>query len=100
MHGPAGDRRQKTLDVAPADAGSTRREPGLVDRALRGDAAAFESLVRGHYDRVWRLVHRIVRREREAEEVVQEVFLGARAKLSAGMGPFPGHQGSPGRGKG
>jgi RNA polymerase sigma-70 factor (ECF subfamily) len=73
MKDPRGDRKRKTLGAAPGDDGSAQTGPAA------GEVAAFDSLVRAHYDGVWRLVHRIVRRERESEVVVQQVFLEARA---------------------
>jgi RNA polymerase sigma-70 factor (ECF subfamily) len=45
--------------------------------------------VRGHYDDVWRVVHRIVRREEDVEEVVGQVFLSARAALDVDRGDLP-----------
>ena len=89
MRGPASDQRRKTHGGSPGDAASTHPERGVVDGAVAGDAAAFETLVRRHYADVWRLVHGIVRREREAEEVAQEVFLGARAALPEYRGDVP-----------
>ncbi len=47
----------------------------LVRRARQGDFAAFESLVARHERRVYGLALRIVGRQHDAEEVVQQTFL-------------------------
>jgi RNA polymerase sigma-70 factor (ECF subfamily) len=47
----------------------------LVDRWQAGDAAAFETLVRRHERRVFRLLLRMLGSHAEAEEVAQETFL-------------------------
>lgn len=81
MRARTGDRPRGTLGAVPRDAGPTDAAPKGIDRMVGGEAPAFESLVRQHYRDVWRLVHRIVRRERDTEEVVGEVFRSARAVL-------------------
>ena len=53
----------------------------LVRRARRGDAGAFDELVRMHVGRVWRVVWKILRHHEDAEDVVQEVFMAARQAL-------------------
>jgi len=58
----------------------------LVRAAQGGDQAAFEELVRRHADRVHAVVHRLVGRSGEAEEVTQEAFLRAWR----GIGRFNG----------
>src|SRR5262245_60630473 len=75
------DREWKSVETVREVADSAATEPRPVGRAIEDDAAAFEALVRRHYDGVWRLVHRIVRREPESEAVVEEVFRAARAAL-------------------
>ena len=75
------DRELKSVETVREVADSAATEPRPVGRTIEDDAAAFEALVRRHYDDVWRLVHRIVRREPESEAVVEEVFLAARAAL-------------------
>ena len=47
----------------------------LLQRAGRGDNAAFEALFYTHYDRVYGLLFRLVGNRGEAEELAQEVFL-------------------------
>ncbi len=47
----------------------------LVERCQRGEAAAFRELFRSHRDDVARLVHRMLGRPSDLDDVVQEVFL-------------------------
>ncbi len=52
-------------------------ELGLVERAARGDAAAFGRLYRAHLDHVYRLVVFHLGHTRDADDLVQDVFLKA-----------------------
>jgi RNA polymerase sigma-70 factor (ECF subfamily) len=45
----------------------------LATRAARGDRAAFEALLRRHYDRMHRIAWRMTGSRHDAEDVVQEV---------------------------
>jgi RNA polymerase sigma-70 factor, ECF subfamily len=47
----------------------------LVSAAVRGDTAAFESLVRLHQEMVWRVAYRYLGNRDDAEDVAQESFL-------------------------
>jgi RNA polymerase sigma-70 factor (ECF subfamily) len=53
----------------------------VVERARRGDGAAFEELVQRHLPQVWTVVWRILRHREDTEDVVQEVFLAAHRAL-------------------
>jgi RNA polymerase sigma-70 factor (ECF subfamily) len=53
----------------------------LVRRAQSGDQGAFETLVRRHADRLYRLVARLVDDPYDAEEVTQEAFVRAWRSL-------------------
>jgi RNA polymerase sigma-70 factor (ECF subfamily) len=46
-----------------------------------GDAAAFEFITRRHNRRLFRLVRSVLRNGTEAEDVVQETYVRAFAKL-------------------
>ncbi|BET67960.1 RNA polymerase sigma factor RpoE [Opitutales bacterium ASA1] len=59
---------------------SPSEDPRIV-RAQSGDQEAFGELMREHYDYVFRLVHAIVRREHDARDVCQEVWVSAWKKL-------------------
>ncbi|OGK95672.1 MAG: hypothetical protein A3E31_07425 [Candidatus Rokubacteria bacterium RIFCSPHIGHO2_12_FULL_73_22] len=56
--------------------GATTTDLELVEGLRRGDPAALEALMQRYAPRVWRLVHGITRSSSDAEEVVQDVFLG------------------------
>lgn len=61
-------------------------EPGdavLVERLRRGEAEALEALISRYGPRVYRLAHGITRREADAQEVVQDVFLAVFRKIGA-----------------
>jgi len=62
-----------------------RRSPDedrpLVERAQSGEYAAFEQLVEKYEGRVYALALRILRREDEAQEVVQQTFLSVMEHL-------------------
>jgi RNA polymerase sigma-70 factor (ECF subfamily) len=55
----------------------TDDEKGLVKRAQKGDAAAFESLYGLHLKRVYNIAWRMMENAADAEDVAQEVMLKA-----------------------
>jgi len=59
----------------------------LVAAALRGDASAFEELVRRYQDAVFAVALSVTRSYADAEDVAQETFLRAYAKLGGLRGP-------------
>jgi RNA polymerase sigma-70 factor, ECF subfamily len=65
-----------------AKASAAADEAVLVAESLRGDREAFESLVRLHQRRVFRLAGRFFRRRQDVEDVSQETFLTAWRRLS------------------
>lgn len=72
----------------PADTGPSQEELAILERAQTGDRDAFAVLVELHQQRVFRLVIRLLRCDREtAADMAQEVFLRA----------FRGLQGFDGR---
>ncbi len=74
-----------TLEPVQATRPSTAAKPGsfcevdpdgdLVSSWQAGDLGAFESLIRRHEARVFRLLMRMLRDRQDAEDVTQEVFL-------------------------
>ena len=67
---------QPKLQIAvppPADA----PEAALIARALRGEGAAFEALMRRHNQLVFRTARSMIRSDAEAEEVAQDAWLKA-----------------------
>lgn len=83
---PTTERREApeaTTKVRDLEAARDRR---LVRRARSGDSAAFEELYRLHRSRVFALALSYVRDEKDAEDVVQEVFL----RVHRSLGDFQG----------
>jgi len=72
------------LGAAGADLAAA--EADLVSRARRGEAAAFEEIVRLHLPRIWAVVWRMLRHREDSEDVVQEVFLAAHQGLAGYRG--------------
>jgi RNA polymerase sigma-70 factor (ECF subfamily) len=65
--------------VSPEPSAPTDAE--LVARCQAGDLAAFEPLVERYRDRVWRLVHHVLRDREEAWDCAQEAFVRAYQSL-------------------
>ena len=61
-------------------------ERALVERAQRGDVAAFEALYRSNAPRVYALALRLTADAREARELTQDVFVHAWQRLTAFRG--------------
>ena len=89
-------------------AGRSSREPGrgrvndpdprTLERARRGDAGAFEDLVRAYQGDVWRFAYHFTRDRALADDVTQEAFLRAYRFLkgfAATRGSRAGCSGSP-----
>ncbi len=64
-------------------------EEALVDAARQGDREAFDRLWDIHSPRIWRLVHRVLRRTADAEAVVRDAALAADRALPAYTGEVP-----------
>ncbi len=58
----------------------------LVERFKSGDAAAFDQLVARYWDRIYAMVHQLLRNAEDAEEVTQDAFIRAHR----GLGNFRG----------
>lgn len=59
-----------------------RDDAYYIQQVLNGDGAAYRGLVEKHQDLVFTIVHRIIPKAEEAEEVAQDVFIKAYEKLS------------------
>ncbi len=53
----------------------------LVDRFKSGDQAAFDEMVTRYWDRIYAMVHQLLRNPQDAEEVTQDAFIRAHRGL-------------------
>ena len=53
----------------------------LVDRFKGGDEAAFNEMVARYWDRIYGMVHQLLRNQQDAEEVTQDAFIRAHRAL-------------------
>jgi len=53
----------------------------LVDRFKSGDQAAFDEMVTRYWDRIYAMVHQLLRNTQDAEEVTQDAFIRAHRGL-------------------
>jgi RNA polymerase sigma-70 factor (ECF subfamily) len=63
--------------VTEAAAEARDADRDLAEAFQRGDRTAFETLVRRHQKGVWRIVRRYIRRDADAKDVTQLVFVRA-----------------------
>src|SRR3954462_103445 len=54
----------------------------LVDRFKGGDQAAFNEMVSRYWDRIYSMVHQLLRNQQDAEEVTQDAFIRAHRGLA------------------
>src|SRR4051794_7460630 len=66
----------KSVPVAELD------DRGAITRVLAGDRAAFEILVRRHNQRLYRAARAITRTDADAEDVLQQAWLGVYRNLA------------------
>src|SRR5262245_8935688 len=71
--------------VAPAPA-MLDPDRELVERARAGDRGAFDSLLRRHYDRIYRVAWRLTGSRTEAQDIAQEVCCTLVEKLGSFRG--------------
>ena len=74
--------RETTPTLGPAAAAPEVSDEALVAGTLRGEAAAFEGIMRRYNRRLFRLARSIVRNDVEAEDIVQEAYVRAYVKLA------------------
>ena len=53
----------------------------LVDRFKSGDQSAFDEMVSRYWDRIYSMVHQLLRNAQDAEEVTQDAFIRAHRGL-------------------
>ncbi len=73
--------RQKALTTMTAKAEEVALDHALIDRFRNGDAAAFDEMVSRHWDRIYSMVHQLLRNQQDAEEVTQDAFIRAHRGL-------------------
>jgi RNA polymerase sigma-70 factor, ECF subfamily len=61
-------------------------DPRLIAESLKGETAAFGTLVRRYQDRLYNTVYRLVDNAEDAQDVVQEAFLHAYQALDSFKG--------------
>lgn len=54
----------------------------LVDRFKGGDQSAFDEMVARYWDRIYAMVHQLLRNHQDAEEVTQDAFIRAHRGLA------------------
>ena len=54
----------------------------LVDRFKGGDQSAFDEMVARYWDRIYSMVHQMLRNQQDAEEVTQDAFIRAHRGLA------------------
>jgi RNA polymerase sigma-70 factor, ECF subfamily len=75
------------VQLRAATAASQPVDRLLVERARAGDAIAFELIMRRYNRRLFRLARSVLRNAAEAEDVVQETYVRAYARLGDFVGP-------------
>lgn len=84
---PASAARLQLLQDAPiAPAGIPDPDRDLVERACTGDRAAFETLLRRHYDRIHRIAWRMTGSAADADDIAQEVCCTLVEKIDSFKG--------------
>ena len=78
--------RQSSEDRMSSKANEVAMDRVLVDRFKSGDAAAFDEMVTRYWDRIYSMVHQLLRNSEDAEEVTQDAFIRAHR----GLGNFRG----------
>src|SRR3954463_11386321 len=71
---------------APAARPIDQSEQTHVRRAVEGDAAAFEAIMRQHNRRLYRLARATLKNDAEAEDALQEAYLRAYRSMRAFRG--------------
>jgi RNA polymerase sigma-70 factor (ECF subfamily) len=78
--------RQKEAERMSTKAEEVALDRLLVDRFKQGDQSAFDEMVRRYWDRIFAMVHQLLRNQQDAEEVTQDAFIRAHR----GLGNFRG----------
>jgi RNA polymerase sigma-70 factor (ECF subfamily) len=55
----------------------------IIELAKKGDASAFQQLLEGHYNMMYRVAYRFTGQAQDAEDIAQEVCVGLTHKLQS-----------------
>ena len=74
--------RQSEVERMTAKAQEVALDHALVRRFKDGDQAAFDEMVTRYWDRIYSMVHQLLRNQQDAEEVTQDAFIRAHRGLA------------------
>ncbi|WP_339382612.1 sigma-70 family RNA polymerase sigma factor [Pelagicoccus albus] len=77
----ADDSRPKATTAMSTKAQEVALDKALVARFKAGDESAFEEMVSRYWDRIYAMVHKLLRNTQDAEEVTQDAFIRAHRGL-------------------
>jgi RNA polymerase sigma-70 factor (ECF subfamily) len=72
---------QSEADRMSSKANEVALDRLLVDRFKNGDQSAFDEMVSRYWDRIFSMVHQLLRNQQDAEEVTQDAFIRAHRGL-------------------
>ena len=73
--------RQSEVDRMSTKAQEVAIDQLLVSRFKNGDQSAFDEMVSRYWDRIYVMVHQLLRNQQDAEEVTQDAFIRAHRGL-------------------
>jgi RNA polymerase sigma-70 factor (ECF subfamily) len=73
--------RLSSVEAMSAKAQEVALDQALVLRFKSGDQSAFEEMVSRYWDRIYAMVHQLLRNPQDAEEVTQDAFIRAHRGL-------------------
>ncbi len=73
--------RPNTATAMSTKAQEVALDKALVARFKAGDETAFEEMVSRYWDRIYAMVHKLLRNSQDAEEVTQDAFIRAHRGL-------------------
>ncbi len=77
----ADEGRPTTTTAMSIKAQEVALDKALVARFKAGDESAFEEMVSRYWDRIYAMVHKLLRNQQDAEEVTQDAFIRAHRGL-------------------
>lgn len=77
----AGQERPNATTAMSSKAQEVALDNALVARFKAGDETAFEEMVSRYWDRIYAMVHKLLRNTQDAEEVTQDAFIRAHRGL-------------------